>query len=144
MAGVFIEVTGLEQVQQVVKNLNELDMDDLLHEIGAILKDDQIERFANEESPDGTKWQVSKRAEETAGVTMTDSGILRDSFHAQVSGSELLFGTPEVYGAIHQFGGPAGRNRQVSIPQRELIGITSKQLLGIEQATQFYMSKAIL
>ncbi|MBN2189326.1 MAG: phage virion morphogenesis protein [Chitinispirillaceae bacterium] len=49
------------------------------------------------------------------------AGGLMGSIHYQASPTSVFVGTEKPYGAIHQFGGMAGRNKKVRIPQREFL-----------------------
>jgi len=49
------------------------------------------------------------------------SGRLKRSVHARTRRREVLVGTNLVYGAVHNFGGRAGRGKKTTIPQREFL-----------------------
>lgn len=48
-----------------------------------------------------------------------------------VQGSTLIWGVGVSWGAIHQFGGQAGRNRKVGIPARPYLGISGTDRVDI-------------
>jgi len=48
-------------------------------------------------------------------------GGLMGSIHYAADRSSVRIGTEKIYGAIHQFGGPAGRGKKVMIPEREYL-----------------------
>lgn len=50
-------------------------------------------------------------------VKGASSGLL-GSIHYEVEDKRVLIGTDKIYGAIHQFGGKAGRGHKVTIPAR--------------------------
>ncbi|KGJ92126.1 phage virion morphogenesis protein [Colwellia psychrerythraea] len=138
MAGVHLEITGLNPVKQVFNRLQSLDVNELLTDIGEAYHDDVLSRFDTEQAPDGTQWQASQRAIDEGGKTLTDTAILRDSFHYEINGDQLLYGSSEVYAAIHNFGGDTGRRKSTKLPQREIIGLSAKQLRIIgDTATDF-------
>ena len=74
-------------------------------------------------APDGTKWQKSEAALARGGLTLTDSRNLAGSVTHNVSSNVLEHGLGEKYAAIHHFGGKAGRNKSVTLPAREIVGI---------------------
>jgi phage virion morphogenesis protein len=48
-------------------------------------------------------------------------GGLLGSIHAEPENDAVVVGTDKVYGAVHQFGGKAGRGLKTTIPQREFL-----------------------
>ena len=90
MAGASLNITGLTTVKQTFNSLQSLDVNDLLIDIGEAYHDDVLARFDSEQAPDGTKWKKSQRAIDTGDKTMTDSAILRGSFHYEIAGKQLL------------------------------------------------------
>lgn len=90
---------SLDKLQGRMGNLQPL-----FEGIGRAVVDETVERFRDEEAPDGSKWQPSQRAANAGGKTLTHRGHLRDSMthRAQAEGVEV--GTNRVYAAIHQFG----------------------------------------
>jgi phage virion morphogenesis protein len=139
MSGIHIDYTGGESLQRLFNSLSNIDVDNLLYEISEVIHDDLLDRFDNELSPDGASWTPSQRASNTGGKTLTDTSNLRDSFHGHVDAGQLLYGTNEPYAAIHNFGGKAGRNNQVTMPQREIIGFSAKQISLIENTTDRFV-----
>lgn len=49
------------------------------------------------------------------------AGGFMGSIHYQATPNSVSVGTEKPYGAIHQFGGMAGRNKKVRIPEREYL-----------------------
>ena len=96
--------------------------------IGSYLVTATLERFDRETGPDGKPWQKSARALATGGLTLTDTGGLRDSITHNVAGDGrgVEVGSNLVYAAIHQFGGQAGRGRSVTLPARPYLGIDTR------------------
>lgn len=77
-------------------------------------------------------WIPSGRAVKESGGTLTDTGQLAASITFRVSGATgLTIGTNKVYGAIHQYGGKAGRNRSTVIPARPFVVIQDDDLQEI-------------
>jgi len=80
-------------------------------------------------------WQPSKRAKSQSGMTLQDTGRLRNSVTAkspfairEYNDKELHFGTKQPCGTSHQFGFPA-RN----IPKRPFLGVYAEDIKKMEQ-----------
>lgn len=71
------------------------------------------------------------------------SGRLKDSFSTLSDNDTALVGTNIVYAAIHNFGGMAGRNRKVRIPQREFLTLTDDDKQALMDDVQDYFSGLI-
>lgn len=93
------------------------------------------ERFEDEETPEGVRWQPLSQV--TLAMKAQNNDI--DKI-LQAQGNLLLSITPRglkdgvkissnmVYAAIHQFGGNAGRAHKVKIPARPYLGFNSEDL----------------
>lgn len=75
-----------------------------------------------------------------AGKPLTDTGRLKDSFSTMYDNDTALVGTNIIYAAIHNFGGQAGRNRKVRIPQREFLTLTDDDKQALMDDVQDYFS----
>lgn len=53
-----------------------------------------------------------------------ERGYLAKGIRYQASDRSLRVGTNRIYGAVHQFGGKAGRGHRVSLPARPFLGIS--------------------
>ena len=94
---------------------------------------DAIERsvrqhFFDQESPEGDEWIPSLRVLDAgaggeSAKTLINSGRLLESLTATATEHEAIVGTNVIYGAIHQFGGKAGRGHSATIPARPFLGI---------------------
>lgn len=144
MSGAFIEInlTGSEvftlfnRIPQLAGNPSEM-----LDEVGAYLDSDVTERFTQGQTPEGASWLPSQRALAENGKTLIDKGLLRDSVTHNVEGNDLHHGVTEIYGAIHHFGGEAGRkSRRVNIPARPIIGIAARQQARIDKISIRWMT----
>ncbi|MEC4804747.1 MAG: phage virion morphogenesis protein [Jaaginema sp. PMC 1079.18] len=88
------------------------------------------ERFDDQQDPKGQRWQPLKastlarktRLRKILKILQQD-GDLRTSIAYQATNRDVSIGTNRVYGAIHQFGGMAGRGRRVRIPPRPYLGV---------------------
>ena len=78
-----------------------------------------------------------------AGKPLTDTGRLKDSFSTMYDNDTTLVGTNIIYAAIHNFGGQAGRNRKVRIPQREFLTLTDDDKQALMDDVQDYFSDLI-
>ncbi len=78
-----------------------------------------------------------------AGKPLTDTGRLKDSFSTMYDNDTALVGTNIIYAAIHNFGGQAGRNRKVTIPQREFLVLTNEDEQSLMDDVQKYFSNLI-
>lgn len=58
-------------------------------------------------------------------------GGLMASIHWRADGHSVAIGTDKPYGAIHQFGGMAGRNKKVAIPARPYLVLQDEDKTGI-------------
>lgn len=100
----------------------------LLMELGAAaLSSDVAKRFNEGVAPDGSPHIPSQRALAEGGTTLNDSGILQASVTYDANAHGFLLGTNEIYGAIHNEGGFAGRNNAVELPRRQWLGIAEPQ-----------------
>ena len=77
------------------------------------------------------------------GKPLIDSGALRGSISSQADNDTALVGTNLEYAAIHNFGGMAGRNRKVRIPQREFMTLTNDDKQGLMDDVQTYFQNLI-
>ena len=77
------------------------------------------------------------------GRPLADTGMLRNSFSTLSDNDTALVGTNLVYAAIHNFGGMAGRNRKVRIPQREFMVLTNDDKQDLVGDVQDYFANLI-
>lgn len=96
----------------------------LMASVGEALVSSTLKRFDAEESPDGQKWQPSKRAAAESGKTLTDTARLRKSIDYAATGSKVMVGSNVVYARIHQMGGKAGKGHKLAIPARPYLGVS--------------------
>lgn len=138
MAGIRIEVTGLDTVLAALGRLANPPMREAFDEVGQYLVSEVQQLFRAGRAPDGTPWKPSLRARVEGGKTLLERGHLRDSFTHQASADELLVGTSDKRARIHQFGGeirprgakalhfvlPGGRHvvtQKVTMPARPML-----------------------
>lgn len=107
--------------------------------------------FESESGPDGTAWQKSQRAIDDGGLTLTDTGHLRQSITAANDATTAIAGTNLVYAAIHQLGGSV-RRRQSSrhqnvpkpniFPARPFLGFGPDDIGAIESIIAGHLDRA--
>lgn len=106
MSSIRAELSG--DTDELLKDLGRLEKLDLRGALNAMaegLRTSTVERFEEEESPEGKPWKPSIHAsEENGGKTLTQTGKLKSSIRKRVSGSGLAVGTNDIRAATHQFG----------------------------------------
>ena len=108
-------------------------------EIGEELLDTTKERFSDEQSPDGSRWQdnapTTKQKKRHTKILqeMGESGGLLGSLSYKARHLGVEVGTPKKYGRIHQLGGQAGRGHSVTIPKRAYLGISDSDAQEIRE-----------
>lgn len=116
----------------------------LTEAIGETLVASTRERFEDGKRPDGTDWDESKRVKAEGGQTLVDKAILKNSIGYEASPKKVAVGTVEVYGAIHQFGGQAGRGKKVTIPERAFLGISEDDKDEIKGIVEDFMTEGLV
>ena len=114
------------------------DLRPLMQNIAGILEDSVEENFEQQGRP---KWENLKKAtivQRTKkgyypGKILQMRGELAASITSYYDSNSAVVGTNKVYAAIHQFGGKAGRNKNVEIPARPYLKVgdeENQQILG--------------
>ncbi|CAM5520929.1 phage virion morphogenesis protein [Eoetvoesiella caeni] len=151
MAGIEIKTQVLDHVasdvlDRIIENMGNLRP--VLFDIGEYMQGSVEERFRNETDPHGQPWEPLTeftKKNKRGNQILTESGGsgLRGSIHYEVGSTSLEQGTNKIYGAIHQLGGtikakgggalaigrPGGAFalvKQVTIPQREYLGLSKE------------------
>lgn len=122
MSGLSIKVESI-QMEAV---LNELagrmgDLTPVMQTIGEIIVEQTDTAFETGVAPGGKAWPASERAMATGGQTLIDTAVLRNSITIQATENQVEVGTNELYAAIHQLGGKAGRGKKTVIPSRPFL-----------------------
>jgi phage virion morphogenesis protein len=73
----------------------------LLEACGEALVSGTLQRFIDEEDPEGNKWAPIDRS----GKILTDTARLRNSIDYAIAGDTILVGSNVIYALIHQTGG---------------------------------------
>lgn len=152
--GATIRLEGdVQALLQKMKNLSHTNISGTLASIGQGLRTSTIERFREERSPEGNKWESSIRANQTGDKTLTDTAVLRNSIKVKVSESGIVVGTNDIRAATHQFGDTrtirAKRDKylrfqingswvstprvKVKIPKRPFLGVSDTDQAEIRQ-----------
>jgi phage virion morphogenesis protein len=112
--------------------------------IADLMRSETVLNFETERGPDGTPWLPSQRAREDGGLTLTDTGHLRQSITAASDAGSAIIGTNLIYAAIHQDGGtirpktkralktPFGPRGSVTMPARPFVGFGPPLVADIE------------
>lgn len=139
MAGVFINITGnaLPRLTQIANISGK--PTDVLDDIGAFLDMDVTTRFLREMTPEGRKWEQSQAAKDRGGLTLTDTRSLAGSVTHNVRYNTLVHGLGEKYAAIHHFGGETGRNKNVKLTARPILGIAAIQEAEINDIVEDWL-----
>jgi phage virion morphogenesis protein len=103
-------------------------------DIGKAMVDKTQLRFESGQGPDGSPWPPSIRALAEGGLTLVDTGRLKQSMTHFADQGGVAWGTNVVYAAIHQLGGRAGRAGSVSLPARPFLGLDDDDLATIREA----------
>jgi phage virion morphogenesis protein len=116
-------------------------------DVGEHLLNSTEDRFDSQTSPHGAAWanlspatiaSRSHKGDEGGLTILRHHGHLAGSFNYEANSDQVQIGTPSVYGAIHHFGGKAGRGRSVDIPARPILGLSSDDEQAIrEKAADF-------
>ncbi|WGE32584.1 phage virion morphogenesis protein [Actinobacillus genomosp. 2] len=77
------------------------------------------------------------------GSPLVDTENLMSSITSDYDNDSALVGTDELYAAIHQFGGMAGRGRKVKIPARPFLQLTSQDEEDILDDVQTYWQRLL-
>lgn len=77
------------------------------------------------------------------GTPLVDTENLMSSITSDYDNDSAVVGTNEVYAAIHQFGGMAGRGRKVKIKPRPFLQLTTQDEQDILDDVQTYWQKLL-
>lgn len=95
-------------------------------------------RRAGEEVKEPKLSARSIRIMSTAAI-LKDRGRLVRSIRRKALPEGVAVGTNLIYGAIHQFGGPAGRGKKVQIPARPYLGVSDEDLSDIKDCLEDFI-----
>lgn len=153
--GASIKWGGFDQaVNNAIKKM--ADHKELLTLCGEVLIDGTLQRFKDEEDPEGKKWAPTRRG----GKILTDSAGLQRSIDSAVTRDSVYVGTNKKYAAPHQFGAvikpkkgkylkfktPGGgwvSVKQVTIKKRAFLGVSKKDRKALAETMQDYLADAL-
>lgn len=143
-----------------LKKLSDVDYRGINMALGETLRTSTIQRFKDEEDPEGKPWIPSIRAQEENGKTLTKSGRLRRSIKTKADSSGFAVGTNRISARTHQLGdeGRVIRARKakglrfrvggkwftkkkviVTIPARPYLGISDDDMRNIVEMLEGVM-----
>lgn len=142
MAGVEYTVTvdDADLRRKAARLLRRLgDLSEPMLEVREVMLNAVHDRFESESDPDGNRWRrlspatlAGRRRRRKGGVTiLRASGRLIGSIAPRSDATSATVGTNVVHGAIHQFGGQAGRGLAVTIPARPYLGFGAAEQTAI-------------
>lgn len=115
----------------------------LMEQCGVILEESARDRITkSNQSPDGTPWPKSMRAQEDGGKTLFDTGRLSQSIQYIAGTKQVEVGTNVIYGGIHQVGrtikAKNGKALAFALPNGEFavvgsVTIPARPYLGVSQ-----------
>lgn len=155
-----MEFSNQDEILAKFANISDANMrHDVLDNFGGYLVDETQSRFDTETSPDGEKWQMSARARNDGGKTLSNTRLFHDSMTHIVSPDQLEVGSHHVAAAIHQFGGEivpktakalafrVGGDfiqvKKVTMPARAYLGITSQDEGEFQHIFEDHMMEAL-
>ena len=129
-----------------------VDFTPVMGAIADTMRSNAVLNFESETAPDGARWKPSQRAIEDGGLTLTDTGQLRQSITAASDATSAIAGTNLVYAAIDQFGGPS-RGRQSArsqnvpkarvMPARPFMGFGDEDVVEIGRMLEDHLDRAM-
>lgn len=133
MAGVNYTLK-FEEKEKLQRRFNQLlkqgtSLQPAFQDIGEMLLLSHDQRFRDQVSPDGEPWAplspaYQARKPKRQNDILTLNSILSGNLSYIATGSNLFFGTPQEYGAIHHFGGSEGmRPSNAAILARPWLGV---------------------
>lgn len=148
MAGIKLEGDWLK-LERNLQRMARIDFTALHKEIGEEIVSSTQERFKTQKGPDGKAWKKSYRVEDKGGVTLRDTGRLRNSITCRARPDRVEVGTNDKRARIHQKGGiikakrakalyfPVGGKwavkQQVKMPARPYLGINDDDEEAIQE-----------
>ena len=128
-----IETQGFPEVEGFLLGLSSIELEDLTHNIAALLVASTQERIKSDQtSPDGEPWQdwsdeyaLTRHDNQSL---LNSSGDLINTLDSASTGSTVRVGSNLLYAAIHQAGGEA---LGINIPARPYLGLSEDDRAAI-------------
>lgn len=135
-----------QELLAVLKQLSKklVDMAPAMRNVAGVLMDAVEQNFEEEGRP---KWPVLSKTtiklREKRGYwpgrILQMRGELASSITSKYDKDSAVVGTNKAYAAIHQFGGKAGRKKQIKIPARPYLKLSDDNIKEIEQEIKDYL-----
>lgn len=110
MASYSIRLEGdIRRLMKRIRQFSELDKKRLNNVLSSVVRASTIDRFKTSRTPEGKRWEPSRRAEQEAGKTLVKTGIMKNSIRRSANDSGFAVGTNNIYAATHQLGEPGRR-----------------------------------
>lgn len=153
MAGarISIDIVGLDTAQQQLNDFAAAgnDLTPVFRDIGDYLLRTTRDRFRSQTAPDGSDWAplsefYKQRKKRNRDKILTLYGNLSGTLAYQASARELLFGSPMIYGGVHQFGAAKGAFGQTGSGQPIPFGdIPAREFLGLSPADEVEVAELV-
>jgi phage virion morphogenesis protein len=147
MTGVTLRVDDSE-VQQALSRLagRMANLTPVFKNIGEYMTLSILERFDDEVDAEGNKWAAltvatiaRKQKKRKILKILQQDGDLRRTIIYKAGANKVEIGTNRIYGAIHQFGGRAGRGRKVVIQARPFLGVSAADSLEVVSIVEDFL-----
>lgn len=116
-------------------------------EIAEVMLNGVQDRFGSETDPEGGRWKAHSAATVARrggrATLLRERGRLIGSIHPASDRTSARVGTNLVYGAIHQFGGQAGRGHATTIPARPYLGFSAEDLDRIREVLEDWLANEV-
>ncbi len=129
----------------------------LLSAVGEVMISGTLQRFQDEEDPDGQPWTATRRG----GKILSLTARLQRSIEKHVTDDAVMVGSNLVYALIHQMGGTiTPKNgqylkfktqggqwvqvREITIPARPYLGISEDDKEEIKETVSEFLRSAIM
>ena len=143
-SGVSLNWGGLDRmVERAGRKL--ADRKRLMATVGEALVSGTIQRFSDEEDPQGTKWTPSQRAEQEGGKTLTDTALLLRSLDYAATSDKVMVGAGSnvKYARIQHFGGQGGRGQKTTLPAHPYIGVSKADMEEVQAVLSDFLADAL-
>lgn len=152
----------VQKLKRKLQYLSSLDRKGINKTLAEGVRSSTRQRFKRQVSPEGKRWQPSIRAQAEAGVTLSDSGRLKNSIRARSDASGFAVGTNVIYASTHQLGAQGRTIRaktakglvfraggrwvrakavRVTIPARPFLGLSEDDMEEIRAAMEAALAK---
>jgi phage virion morphogenesis protein len=140
-AALEVDLREFSRLRRALLGMSRTRMSEVLDTIGAQVESQTQRRISSERrAPDGAPWkpwsdEYAKTRHGGQDLLQGEGDLLQSIIHNVLhAGMGVEIGSNEVYAAIHNFGGNAGRGHAAKIPQRQFLGLSpsdEKAILGV-------------